>query len=50
MPRDPSGINGIKSKGMWAKRKGKALVSHNEDYASYTMGDVLPIPDYKVVL
>ena len=34
---------------MWAKRKGKVLVSCN-DYTSFMMGGVLPIPDYKVVL
>ena len=40
---------GIKSEGMWAKHKGKALVSRN-DYVSSTMADVPPLPDYKVVL
>ncbi len=46
---NPSRVNGIKSEGMRAKRDRKALVSRN-DYSSYTMGDVPPIPDYKVVL
>ena len=46
---NPSRVNGVKSEGMRAKRDRKALVSHN-NYSSYTMGDVLPIPDYKVVL
>ncbi len=46
---DPSRVNGIKSEGMRAKRDRKALVSRN-DYSSYTMGDVPPTPDYKVVL
>ena len=45
----PSRVNGIKSEGMRAKRENKVLVSRNE-YASYTMGDVPLIPDYKVVL
>ena len=44
-----SRVNGIKSEGMRAKRKGKVLVSCN-DYTSFMMGGVLPIPDYKVVL
>jgi hypothetical protein len=46
---DPARVNGVKSEGMWAKQEGKALVSCN-DYKSYTMVDVPPILDYKVVL
>ena len=46
---NPSRVNGIKSEGMQAKRNAKALVSRN-DQASYTVGGVPPIPDYKVVL
>jgi hypothetical protein len=34
---------------MWAKHEAKALVERN-DYASYTMDDVPPLPDYKVIL
>jgi hypothetical protein len=34
---------------MQAKRKGRALVIRN-DYMTYTMTDVPPLPDYKVVL
>jgi len=45
----PSRVNGIKSKSMRAKHDIKALVSCN-NYASYTMGDVPPILDYKLVL
>jgi hypothetical protein len=46
---NPSRVNGIKSEGMWVKCDSKALVSCN-DFTSYTMGDVPPIPDYKEVL
>ncbi len=46
---DPMCLNGIKSKGMWAKRKGRALVMQN-NYMTCTMTDVPPLPDYKVVL
>jgi hypothetical protein len=46
---DPTCLNGIKSKGMQAKRKGRALVVQN-DYMTYTMENVPPLPDYKVVL
>ncbi len=46
---DPMCLNGIKSKGMHAKYKGRALVMQN-DYKAYTMMDVPPLPDYKVVL
>jgi hypothetical protein len=46
---NPTCLNGIKSKGMHAKHKGRALVMHN-DYMTYTMADVLPLPNYKVVL
>jgi hypothetical protein len=46
---DPTRLSGIKSKGMRAKRKGRALVVQN-NYMTYTMENVLPLPDYKVVL
>jgi hypothetical protein len=46
---NPRHLNGIKCKGMRAKRKGKALLSCN-GYATYTMADVPPLPNYKVVL
>jgi hypothetical protein len=46
---DPMRLNGIKSKSMWAKHKGKALVMQN-NYMTYTMTDVPPLSDYKVVL
>ena len=46
---NPSRVNGIKSEGMQVKRDAKALVSRN-DHASYTVGGVPPILDYKVVL
>jgi hypothetical protein len=42
-------LNSIKSKGMWAKRKGRVLAMRN-DYMTFTMADVPPLPDYKVVL
>jgi hypothetical protein len=41
-------INGIKSKGMWASRKGNELVERN-DYECYTMDEAPPIPKYKIV-
>jgi hypothetical protein len=34
---------------MQVKHKGKVLVTRN-DYATYTMADVPPLPDYKVVM
>ena len=34
---------------MRSKREAKALVERN-DYATYTMDDVPPLPDYKVIL
>ncbi len=46
---DPTRLNGIKSKGMRAMRKGRALVMQN-NYMTYTMTDVPPLPDYMVVL
>jgi hypothetical protein len=46
---DPTCLNGIKSKSMRAKRKGRALVMQN-GYMTYTMTDVMPLLDYKVVL
>jgi hypothetical protein len=46
---NPTCLNGIKSKGMRSKCKGRALVMRN-DYMTYTMMDVSPLPDYKVVL
>jgi hypothetical protein len=44
----PARAHGIKSKGMRKKREGKALVERN-DYVTYCMDDVAPIPDYKLV-
>ena len=46
---DPAYVSGIKSKGMWSKCKAKALVECN-DYATYTMDNVPPLPDYKMIL
>ncbi len=46
---DPTCLNGIKREGMWAKCKGRALVVQN-NYMTYTMENVPPLPDYKVVL
>jgi hypothetical protein len=45
----PVHLSRIKVKGMQANLNGKALVLRN-DFVSYTMADVLPLPDYKVVL
>ena len=47
MLSDPARINGIKNKGMQAKRKGKALVDRN-NYGTYCMDDGTPIPDYRI--
>jgi hypothetical protein len=46
---NPARLNNIKSEGMQAKHKGRALVVCN-NYMTYTMMDVPPLPDYKVVL
>jgi hypothetical protein len=46
---DPMRLNGIKSKGMWAKRDRRALIVQN-NYMTYTMENVPPLPDYKEVL
>jgi hypothetical protein len=46
---DLARVSGIKGKGMQAKHEGKALVERN-NYATYTMDDVPPLPDYKVIL
>jgi hypothetical protein len=46
---NPAQVNGIKNEGMQAKRKGKALVERN-DYETYTMEDVPPIPNFKLKL
>jgi hypothetical protein len=46
---DPMRLNGIKSEGMRAKCEGRALVMQN-DYMTYTMENVPPLLDYKVVL
>ncbi len=46
---DPMRLNGIKSKGMRAKHEGRALIIQN-DYMTYTMENVPPLPDYKLVL
>jgi hypothetical protein len=48
MLSDPSRINGIKSKGIHASCKGKVLVERN-NYATYSMGNVSIIPDFKIV-
>ncbi len=45
----PACVSGIKSEGMRSKRKAKVLVERN-DYVTYTMDDVPPLPDYKVIL
>ncbi len=39
----------IKSKGMWAQCKETMLVEHN-DYGTYSMANVPPLPKYKIVL
>jgi hypothetical protein len=46
---DTTRLNGIKSKDMQAKHEGKALVMQT-NYMTYTMENVLSLPDYKVVL
>ncbi len=46
---DPTRLSGIKSKGMQAKHNGRALVVQN-GYMAYTMENVPPLLDYKVVL
>jgi hypothetical protein len=46
---NPACSNGIKSKGVRAKCEGRALVVRN-NYMTYTMMDVPPLLDYKVVL
>ncbi len=46
---NPACLKGDKSKDMRSKRKGRALVMRN-NYMTYTMTDVPPLPDYKVVL
>jgi hypothetical protein len=46
---NPACLNGIKSKGMRSKCKGRVLVMRN-NYMTYTMMDVPPLLDYKVVL
>ena len=46
---NPERVSGIKSEGMRSKREAKALVERN-DYATYTMDNVPPLPDYKVIL
>jgi hypothetical protein len=46
---NPACLNDIMSKGMQVKHEGRALVMRN-DYMTYTMTDVLPLPNYKVVL
>jgi hypothetical protein len=46
---DPTRLNGIKSESMQAKREGRALVMQN-NYMTYTMENVPPLPDYKVVM
>jgi hypothetical protein len=46
---NPACLNGIKSKGTRSKHKGRTLVMRN-DYMTYTMTNVPPLLDYKVVL
>jgi hypothetical protein len=48
MLSDTARINGIKSKGMQASCKGNGLMEHS-DYEWYTMDDVPPVPNYKIV-
>jgi hypothetical protein len=48
MLSDPFRINRIKSKGMHAKREGKALVKC-KDYTTYSMDDVSIISEVKIV-
>jgi hypothetical protein len=46
---NPTCLNSIKSKGMQSKREGRVLVMRN-NYMTFTMTDVPPLPDYKVDL
>jgi hypothetical protein len=46
---DSECVSGIKGEGMRSKHEAKALGERN-DYATYTMGNVPPLPDYKVIL
>ncbi len=48
MLSDTTHINGIKSKRMRASHEGNVLVERN-DYEWYTIDDVPPIPNYKIV-
>ena len=41
---NPACVSGVKNKGMRSKREAKA------DYATFTMGNVPPLPDYKMIL
>ena len=45
----PERAAGVKGEGMRAKQESQALVERN-DYAVYSMADVDPLPDHKVVL
>ena len=47
--QDPERLHGVKSEGMRAKREGEALVERN-DYDVYSMDDVEPLPDCKVIV
>ena len=47
--QDPERVHGVKSEGMRAKREGEALVERN-DYDVYSMADVEPLPDCKVIV
>jgi hypothetical protein len=47
MLSDPSRTNRIKSNGMRAKQEGTALVKRN-NYATYSMKDVPPVPEYEI--
>jgi len=46
---NPAHVSGIKNEDMRSKHEAKALVERN-DYATYTMDNVPPLPDYKVIL
>ena len=47
--QDPERVHGVKSEGMRAKREGEALVERN-DYDVFSMTDVEPLPDCKVIV
>ncbi len=49
MLSNPSRANEIESKGIQNKHEGNAFVEQN-DYATYSMANAPPIPEYKIVL